>query len=197
MSILPEPIKRSGKHLNWKEPQYCLNCGKQMRKRSDKTSLPRHESKGICHLCYKTPVRTLVVMVSDLHGQTCSGCREYMEYSNFSKDVRSKTGYSYTCRICNSVLRYGISKNKYLEMLANQNGGCYICGRTPEENGFSLSIDHDHNCCPRRNGCVDCVRGLLCNYCNRGLGLLQDSPEILLKAHEYLTKPPSGPTSPS
>jgi hypothetical protein len=32
------------------------------------------------------------------------------------------------------------------------------------------------------------VRGLLCNECNRGIGLLKDNPTILTNAVKYLTK---------
>lgn len=41
-----------------------------------------------------------------------------------------------------------------------------------------LSIDHDHE--------TGKVRGLLCNNCNRAIGLLGDSVSTLLDAVEYL-----------
>jgi hypothetical protein len=49
-----------------------------------------------------------------------------------------------------------------------------------------LSIDHDHACCPGRISCGKCIRGLLCNRCNRALGLLGDSIELLKKMIAYL-----------
>lgn len=40
-------------------------------------------------------------------------------------------------------------------------------------------IDHDHS--------TGNIRGLLCNGCNKALGLFKESKEILIKAKEYLT----------
>jgi hypothetical protein len=65
-------------------------------------------------------------------------------------------------------------------MLAKQRGVCAICKTEdpgPRSNHFH--IDHDH--------ATGKVRGLLCNNCNRGIGLLKDSPSVLLQAHLYLT----------
>lgn len=48
-----------------------------------------------------------------------------------------------------------------------------ICGATDD-----LGIDHDHNSGE--------VRGKLCDKCNQGLGLFQDSPELLHAAADYI-----------
>lgn len=50
---------------------------------------------------------------------------------------------------------------------------CAICGREAK-----LKIDHSH-----QDGAF---RGMLCDRCNRGLGLFGDSPETLIAASEYL-----------
>ena len=76
------------------------------------------------------------------------------------------------------IRRYGISVDDYDAMYNSQNGGCYICGEP--DVGRALSIDHNH-----RTGKV---RGLLCSNHNRALGLLNDDPDLLLKAHAYLVK---------
>lgn len=73
---------------------------------------------------------------------------------------------------------YGIDVPDYERMLAEQNGGCYICGKQPEKK--ALDIDHDHK--------TGKVRGLLCSSHNRALGLLNDDPDLLLKSVEYLVK---------
>ena len=52
----------------------------------------------------------------------------------------------------------GIDRSIYNEMLKQQNGGCAVCGTSPEENGKALAVDHDH--------ADGAVRGLLCNFCN-------------------------------
>lgn len=73
-------------------------------------------------------------------------------------------------------LRYGISKLDYNEMFHSQNGMCAICSTS----FLKLHVDHSHK--------TGEVRGLLCGSCNRGLGLLKDNTEFLLKAIEYLNK---------
>lgn len=73
---------------------------------------------------------------------------------------------------------YGITVEEYDEMLEAQGGGCAICGKTPEENGRRLAVDHNHE--------TDKLRGLLCNSCNSGLGYFQDKPEICCWAMLYL-----------
>lgn len=79
---------------------------------------------------------------------------------------------------------YGISLEDYNELLTRQEYRCAICGRPDgDERGNNngskrLAVDHDHE--------TEEVRGLLCSMCNKGIGSLDDSPELLLKAYEYL-----------
>jgi hypothetical protein len=65
-------------------------------------------------------------------------------------------------------------------MLADQDGGCAICGRPPSERR-KLDMDHDHY--------KMYVRGLLCHRCNRTL-VSWISERWLRKAAEYLEKGP-------
>jgi hypothetical protein len=74
-------------------------------------------------------------------------------------------------------LRYGLTKERYEEMLQNQNELCAICLLKPTE---KLHVDHDHK--------TGEVRGLLCGKCNRGIGLFNDDIELLSKSIEYLKK---------
>lgn len=83
--------------------------------------------------------------------------------------------------------RYGITQERYDQMLERQGGVCCICGGV-NPSGRRLHIDHDHSCCPgTKPGCGQCVRGLLCSRCNTGLGQFLDSPELMVKAIVYLT----------
>jgi hypothetical protein len=79
---------------------------------------------------------------------------------------------------------YGVPDEEYHEMHAEQNGRCAICGEpeTLVKKGrvISLSVDHDHN--------SGKARGLLCNVCNRGLGLFRDNIDYLKNAIDYLRK---------
>lgn len=73
---------------------------------------------------------------------------------------------------------YGITLAEYNEMLDDQGGGCFICGRTAAEEGKRLGVDHDHD--------TGEVRGLLCQNCNTAIGFLQDDPALLRSAADYL-----------
>jgi hypothetical protein len=79
--------------------------------------------------------------------------------------------------------RFGITLSDYERMFEEQNGVCAICEQ-PEKSHqrdgspSSLVVDHCHD--------TKKIRGLLCHHCNRGIGFLQDSSDILLKAAVYL-----------
>lgn len=74
---------------------------------------------------------------------------------------------------------YGIEHGTYADMLAKQNGRCAICGTDEPGNGVRrFHIDHCHS--------SKKVRGLLCDQCNRGLGIFRDSVKLLSSAIDYL-----------
>lgn len=71
---------------------------------------------------------------------------------------------------------YGLTEERYLEMLEAQDGLCAICGKPGRSRG--LHVDHDHS--------TGAVRGLLCHPCNSGMGMFGDDPEVLASAIKYL-----------
>ena len=73
--------------------------------------------------------------------------------------------------------RRGATQQMYDTLYEAQKGCCALCNE-PEEKFAWLCIDHDHS--------TGRIRGLLCPNCNRGLGLLQDRPDLLRKAAEYV-----------
>ena len=72
---------------------------------------------------------------------------------------------------------FGISVEQYNDMLIKQSNLCAIC-RRPPPNGRRFEVDHDHK--------TGIIRGLLCGNCNRGIGLLSESPLVLRLAAAYL-----------
>lgn len=72
---------------------------------------------------------------------------------------------------------YGISIDDYLNIMQNQNSVCKIC-RQECKTKYSLSVDHNHE--------TGKVRGLLCNRCNRAIGMFEDNPDLLRKAANYI-----------
>ena len=68
--------------------------------------------------------------------------------------------------------KYGLSWEEYLILYDSQEGSCKIC-KTPlsllsENQTKTANVDHCHS--------TGKIRGLLCGDCNRGIGLLKDSP---------------------
>ena len=101
----------------------------------------------------------------------CLGCKR----ENCAK-YRSKNRK--TINLNNRVGRYEITIEDYENMFTLQNGCCAICGIPIKKE--NCRIDHSHE--------TGKVRGLLCISCNTGIGLMQDSPLVLMKAFEYLNK---------
>lgn len=101
-------------------------------------------------------------------------------------DVKSKRPQKETTE-SRRLRLYGITPEKYRQMLRAQGGGCAVCGGRPER-GKSLHVDHDHACCSRTGmaTCGMCVRGLLCSGCNTGLGSFGDDRDRLASAIRYL-----------
>ena len=74
--------------------------------------------------------------------------------------------------------QFGITIDDYETLLEKQKGLCAICGKSNNGARKYFTIDHDHE--------TKKVRGLLCNQCNTGIGMLGDSAEIVIKAAAYL-----------
>jgi hypothetical protein len=82
------------------------------------------------------------------------------------------------------IKQYGLSLEQHTSMLKKQNGVCAICGNKEiwkDSKGRikNLSIDHNH--------VTNEIRGLLCNRCNRLLGLINDDIKILKSTIKYLS----------
>jgi hypothetical protein len=136
----------------------------------------------------------------------CKKCSQTKQSSEFYPDPRNKDGCMSQCKECNKAagrkyhadnrevqrknrINYNL-KSKYNmtiecrdRMLVSCGYRCEICSSkvtTPTSKNESgvANIDHCHT--------TGKVRGILCGPCNRAIGLLQDSPELLTKASNYL-----------
>ena len=109
----------------------------------------------------------------------CLRCREYVARLSGIKaayaykrrqitldaDWQNKTRRKY---------RYGITDGQYDQVLLAQDGRCAICYADDK----ILHIDHCH--------ITGQFRGLLCNLCNKSLGMIEDSIPRLNRAIDYL-----------
>jgi Recombination endonuclease VII len=72
-----------------------------------------------------------------------------------------------------------VAEKARVEFLEKQGGLCAICGK-PDETVRRMSLDHCHD--------TGKLRGMLCNGCNVGIGMLGDDPDRVLAAYNYLLK---------
>lgn len=136
------------------------------------------------------------VIMTSIPQKTCTKCGVQKPLLSFSRNTASLDGHRRDCKQCQADTtfesrrrkkwqeRYGITPEDYAYMLQSQGGVCAICKRS--ETGRSntggtrlLAVDHCHS--------TGAVRGLLCNRCNRSLGVLEDT-EWRKAAADYLEK---------
>lgn len=152
--------------------------------------------------------RTPEQIATDIQEQhkTCCVCGERKHFDLFYNFKNKSDNKCYRCKSCDDKARkkwsssnpekaytsmrgrnlkhkYGISLEEYKEMLTNQGGKCAICkatenNTTGDRKDWNFAVDHDHK--------TGKVRGLLCNNCNRALGLFKDSANLLAEAKKYL-----------
>lgn len=135
----------------------------------------------------------------------CGNCRKVKDVTEFFKNAAAFSGLQSRCKDCLRIhqrewraknrdrsryysmrfrlrTKYGVTYEFYEELLEKQNHRCAICGQseTRKSNGVPIlmAVDHDHD--------TGKIRGVLCNNCNRALGLLKDDTDVLRKAIEYL-----------
>lgn len=130
----------------------------------------------------------------------CSKCKKSKSIKEFYLDNRTGKPRSYCIdcqRIANRLWRknnpdrdrernrkhqlkfklkniYNLTEEEYNNLVKKSNGRCEIC-KSEEK----LVIDHCHN--------TKVTRGLLCNNCNTGIGMLKDDIKVLQQAIKYLT----------
>ena len=144
----------------------------------------------------------------DNQEKECCVCNVRKKFSDFYNFKNKSDGKSYRCKDCdtkarkkwaknnpekahisqrqrNLKQRFGVGLEWYEEQFKKQGYSCAICGvnknkTTGTRKFWNFSVDHCHG--------SGKIRGILCNNCNRGLGLLKDSPDLLQKALDYLKK---------
>ncbi len=77
---------------------------------------------------------------------------------------------------------HGVTREQWDAWFA---AGCAICS-TAFVIETDAQVDHDHAHCHGQKGCPECVRGLLCGPCNRGLAGFRDDPAMMRLAAVYI-----------
>jgi hypothetical protein len=93
----------------------------------------------------------------------------------------------------NRADNYGMEPEIFDELMVEQEGRCAICRHSmgkskalAQDHDHELAKDHDHDV---KKGCVQCMRGALCTWCNHQL-LGRLDRQGLLRAISYLDEPP-------
>lgn len=127
----------------------------------------RSQSSQHCEMHYARIRR-----YGDLHPSGCPRC------GAASALARNGAFCSRECRLLvEKYKRYDLTIEEGVAIEAASGGRCAICG--DDNRGSALSWDHCHE--------TGRLRGLLCNLCNAGIGMLRDSPQIMRAAIEYLS----------
>jgi len=79
---------------------------------------------------------------------------------------------------------YGIERDDWNQMFAEQEGCCAICGKHQSEQKKRLEVDHCHE--------TGHVRALLCTNCNTALGKFYDNEDLLYRAADYIRSTKAG-----
>lgn len=143
--------------------------------------------------------------------KVCSDCGLHKPLTEFYKRTLSPDGLGYKCKPCDlktsqlyvannkekvrlrrreyrnaNKERISIKKNRakcsleeFSKLFIEQKGRCKICNTHQDELKRRIAIDHCHE--------TGKIRGLLCDRCNRAIGLLKDSIELLNNAANYLS----------
>lgn len=116
------------------------------------------------------------------HKHNCKSCRAEVQRAYVARNrkrvyARNKEWRDGGGRRQSTVAVYGISLERYNEILAQQGGVCAICKETCPT-GRALAVDHSHS--------TGEVRGLLCTKCNPMLGFARDDVAVLEAAIAYL-----------
>ena len=135
----------------------------------------------------------------------CKACDKTLDLKMFPRSKTSRTGYFSYCIDCRKLINrkadekrwstqreklilqrrnanyrknFGITVHQYDLLLNSQKGVCAICFRNEDKK--MLHVDHDHS--------SGIVRGILCENCNRGIGMFKDDIKLLASAINYLKK---------
>lgn len=167
------------------------------------------------HLKYEVDAGVVFILLSPefLKTKICNRCKEnklLLQFSNSKYTIDGTQGHCRQCKIKSKkvsirteeqkeanrrgnrkrsdnsfnlylINTYNITYSKYKEILAEQKDVCKICG---EDNSKShnrrLAVDHCHE--------TGKIRGLLCDKCNRTVGLMEDNSKNATNAAKYLRR---------
>ena len=128
---------------------------------------PEIYNDGWCATCGDAPRST---------GAYCRTCWNAYQREYKKRLYRTNHSYRSKAKARQRERLYGVSEQRYTELWAQQGGVCALCLEDDEKKG--LGVDHNHE--------SGAVRGLLCPQCNGAIGMLQERPDLMQRAAEYV-----------
>lgn len=154
----------------------CTKCNKE--KEHDefgKDNTTKDKLTRQCKECRKLSFKKWYIQNPDKVKDIIEKTKEYR--NNYYRNPSNKERYN----LMRIERDYNINSETYLKLKKEQNNKCAICGLEEQSARCNnLAVDHCH--------ITNKVRGLLCNKCNRAIGLINDDISILEKAIIYLKK---------
>ena len=171
------------------EQKHCTKCKET--KSAEMFSRDKSRKSGLqsrCKSCEyatnrrrkeKNKARTAILIPAEKH---CLGCGVTKSSEHFSKCRSAASGLSSKCKPCfaawKRLRKYGLSSDGYGRMLKEQNNQCAICARDFSTGLLGACVDHCHT--------TGKVRALLCDGCNKAIGLLKEDVATVRAAAAYL-----------
>ena len=147
----------------------CTKCGKE--KDLEMFHKDKHNPDGFTYACKECR--------NNSYNEYYKNNPEKQQLKNNSQKINRKLYYESkngieSSRRSHLKRNFGITLEEYNILLEKQEYKCAICnGYETSYRNEVLSVDHNHN--------TNKIRGLLCNTCNRGLGLFKDNEDLLKK----------------
>lgn len=135
---------------------------------------PILEKEKYCPKCDSTKVTTLFYpnrFKGDGLSSVCRDCTKKF----YAKRTKEKE------REYHRAWMYRLTAKEYADILLKQNNKCAnnACN-VKSTDARNLDVDHDH--------ATGKVRGLLCRFCNTGLGNFRDNLQLLQGIQDYISK---------
>jgi hypothetical protein len=191
----------------------CLRCGNAFSRKSSDINRGRTKFCGReCSDAYKKErAEKHAIEVLKNNRKQCKACNITKPLIEFPPSKASRTGYFSYCIECRKEMNrkqdakrwsekreiliaqrrrahlrreFGITIEHFEELFQKQGGVCMICKQNSQEK--QLAVDHDHK--------TGKIRSLLCENCNRGLGMFSEDISRLKNAIEYLNAYQSQPS---
>lgn len=135
----------------------------------------KSKQKRTCIYCHKE-FHELVSRIKQNRGKFCSKKCYNKHRSENKQDPKILAKFH------QKKHKYGLSKEEYINLIKKSKGECCICGvKFDNRNKYSGPfVDHNHK--------TGKVRSVICNRCNRLIGMAEENIDIFKNIINYLKK---------